>query len=91
MSPTIEIKIRSYDVISASLPDDLRLNMSMGEPIALELVQGSRVIDIFKKVPWLGRPLEDTIVVFVNGEAQTLNCELKSGDTIDLMTPSGGG
>jgi hypothetical protein len=91
MSPTIEIKIRSYDVISASLPEDVRLNRSMGEPIVLELEQGSRVVDIFKKIPWLGRPLEDTIVVFINGEAGTLHSELKSGDTIDLMTPSGGG
>jgi hypothetical protein len=91
MSSTIEIKIRSYDVISASLPEDVRLNRTMGEPIPLELEQGSRVVDIFKKIPWLGRPLEDTIVVFVNGEAGTLHSVLKSGDTIDLMTPSGGG
>ncbi len=87
----IEIKIRSYDVITAALPEDMRLDRSLGKPLIVELEEGAKVIDIFEKLPWLGRPLEDTIVVFINGQAEKLYSELQSGDVVDIMTPSGGG
>ena len=87
----IKITIRSYDVITASLPKDMRLDRSLGKPLVVELGEGAKVIDIFEKLPWLGRPFDDTILVFINGQAEKLNSELQSGDTIDLMTPSGGG
>jgi hypothetical protein len=87
----IEVNIRSYDVITAALPEDMRLDRSLGKPLVVELEDGAKVMDIFKKLPWLGRPHDDTILVFINGQAEMLYSELHSGDTIDIMTPSGGG
>ncbi len=87
----IEVKIRSYDVITAALPEDMRLDRSLGKPFVVELDDGAKVIDVFEKLPWLGRPLDDTIIVFINGQAGMLYSELQPGDTIDIMTPSGGG
>jgi len=87
----IKVKIRSYDVITAALPEDMRADRSLGKPFVVELEDGAKVIDIFEKLPWLGRPLEDTILIFINGQAEMLYSELQSGDTIDIMTPSGGG
>jgi len=91
MNASIKITIRSYDVISAALPEDMRLDRMMGKPLVVELEEGANVLDIFKKLPWLGRPFDDTILVFINNQAETLNSKLESGDTIDIMTPSGGG
>ena len=88
---TIKVTIRSFDVISAALPEDMRLDRIMGKPLVVELEQGARVVDIFTKVPWLANPIEDTVIVFINGEAGTINSELQTGDTLDIMTPSGGG
>ena len=88
---TIEVTIRSYDVITAALPEDLRSDRNMGEPLVVELEENARVVDIFSKLPWLADPIEDTVIVFINGEAATTNSTLQSGDTLDLMTPSGGG
>lgn len=87
----INVKIRSYDVITAALPEDMRLDRTLGKPLTVELEEGAKVIDIFEKLPWLGRPLDDTILVFINGQAEKLFSQLHEGDTIDLMTPSGGG
>ncbi len=87
----MKITIRSYDIVTALLPRDMRLDRIMGKPLVVELQEGARVLDIFEKLPWLGRPLEDTILAFVNGESGMLNDELKSGDVIDLLGPSGGG
>ena len=87
----IKVTIRSYDVITAALPKDMRLDRSLGKPLVVELKEGAKVIDIFKKLPWLGRPFDDTILVFINGQAEKLYSELQSGDIVDIMTPSGGG
>jgi sulfur carrier protein ThiS len=88
---TIEVTIRSFDVINAALPEDMRLDRIMGKPLVVELEQGARVVDIFTKLPWLANPMEDTVIVFINGEAATLNSGIQSGDVLDIMTPSGGG
>jgi hypothetical protein len=88
---TIEVTIRSFDVINAALPEDMRLDRIMGKPLVVELEQGARVVDIFTILPWLANPIEDTIVVFINGEAATINSTLQAGDVLDIMTPSGGG
>jgi hypothetical protein len=88
---TIEVTIRSFDVINAALPEDMRLDRIMGKPLVVELEQGARVVDIFTKLPWLADPMEDTVIVFINGEAATLNSGMQSGDVLDIMTPSGGG
>lgn len=87
----INVTIRSYDVINAALPEDMRLDRIMGKPLLVELEEGARVIDIFKKLPWLADPIRDTVIVFINSEAETLNSSLHDGDILDLMTPSGGG
>ena len=88
---TIEVTIRSFDVINAALPEDMRLDRIMGKPLVVELEQGARVVDIFTKLPWLADPIEDTVIVFINGEAATINSTLQAGDVLDIMTPSGGG
>ena len=88
---TIEVTIRSFDVINAALPEDMRLDRIMGKPLVVELEQGARVVDIFTKLPWLADPIRDTVIVFINGEAATINSEVQSGDVLDIMTPSGGG
>jgi hypothetical protein len=88
---TIEVTIRSFDVINAALPEDMRLDRIMGKPLVVELEQGARVVDIFTILPWLANPIEDTVIVFINGEAATINSTLQAGDVLDLMTPSGGG
>ena len=88
---TIEVTIRSYDVITAALPEEMRLDRNMGKPLVVELEENSRVVDIFTKLPWLANPIEDTVVVFINGDAGTINSTLHAGDTLDIMTPSGGG
>ena len=80
-----------YDVINAALPEDMRLDRIMGKPLVVELEQGAKVVDIFTVLPWLANPIEDTVIVFINGEAGTINSELHSGDILDIMTPSGGG
>ena len=87
----IKVTIRSYDVISAALPEDMRSDRIMGKPLHVELEKEARVIDIFKKLPWLADPIEDTVIVFINGKAETINSLLHDGDILDLMTPSGGG
>lgn len=87
----ITITIRSYDVITAALPENMRLDRSLGKPLAIELEEGAKIIDIFEKLPWLGRPFDDTILVFINGKAEKIYSELQSGDTVDIITPSGGG
>ena len=88
---TIEVTIRSFDVISASLPEDMSMDRIMGKPLVVELEQGARVVDIFTILPWLANPIEDTVIVFINGEAATINSTLQTGDVLDIMTPSGGG
>jgi hypothetical protein len=88
---TIEVTIRSFDVINAALPEDMRLDRIMGKPLVVELEQGARVVDIFTILPWLANPIEDTVIVFINGEAATINSTLQAGDVLDIMTPSGGG
>lgn len=88
---TIEVTIRSFDVINAALPEDMRLDRIMGKPLVVELEQDARVVDIFTKLPWLANPIEDTVIVFINGEAATINSKMQSGDVLDIMTPSGGG
>jgi len=87
----IKVTIRSYDVINAALPEDMRLDRIMGKPLLVELEQGARVIDIFKSMPWLADPIRDTVVVFINSQTETINSQLHDGDILDLMTPSGGG
>jgi hypothetical protein len=87
----IKVTIRSYDIINAALPEDMRLDRIMGKPLLVELEQGARVIDIFKNLPWLADPIRDTVVVFINSQAETINSQLHDGDILDLMTPSGGG
>jgi len=88
---TIEVTIRSFDVISASLPEDMSMDRIMGKPLVVELEQGARVVEIFTILPWLANPIEDTVIVFINGEAATINSTLQAGDVLDIMTPSGGG
>ena len=88
---TIEVTIRSFDVINAALPEDMRLDRIMGKPLVVELEQGARVVDIFTKLPWLADPIRDTVIVFINGEAATINSTMQAGDVLDIMTPSGGG
>ena len=88
---TIDVTIRSFDVINAALPEDMRLDRIMGKPLVVELDQGARVVDIFTKLPWLADPIEDTVIVFINGEAATINSTMQTGDVLDIMTPSGGG
>jgi len=88
---TIEVTIRSYDVVTAALPEDMRSDRDLGKPLVVELEENARVVDIFTKLPWLANPIEDTIVLCINGEAGTINSTLHAGDTIDIMTPSGGG
>ncbi len=88
---TIEVTIRSYDVITAALPEELRSDREMGKPLVIELEENAKVVDIFTVLPWLANPMEDTVVVFINGEAGMINSTLQSGDTLDIMTPSGGG
>jgi len=87
----IRVTIRSYDIITAALPKDMRLDRIMGKAFHVELEQEARVIDIFKKLPWLADPVKDTVVVFINSQAETINSPLNDGDILDLMTPSGGG
>lgn len=88
---TIEVTIRSYDVVTAALPEEMQLDRSMGKPLVVELESGAKVVDIFTKLPWLANPIEDTVIVFINGEAATINSKMQSGDVLDIMTPSGGG
>ena len=88
---TIEITIRSFDVINAALPEDMRLDRIMGKPLVVELEKGARVVEIFTKLPWLADPIKDTVIVFINGEAATINSTLQADDVLDIMTPSGGG
>jgi len=88
---TIEVTIRSYDVITAALPEELRSDREMGKPLVVELEENAKVVDIFAVLPWLANPIEDTVVVFINGEVGMINSTLQSGDTLDIMTPSGGG
>jgi len=84
---TIDVTIRSYDAVTAALPEELRSDRSMGKPLVVELEENARVVDIFTKLPWLANPIEDIVVVFINGEAGTINSTLKAGDTLDIMTP----
>lgn len=46
---------------------------------------------MFKELPWLGKPLEDSILIFINAQQAALNDELRSGDVLDLITPAAGG
>ena len=78
---TIEVTIRSYDAVTASLPEELRSDPNMGKPFVVELEENARVVDIFTKLPWLANPIED------NDEAGTISSTLKAGDTLDIMTP----
>jgi sulfur carrier protein ThiS len=88
---SIKVTIRSYDVITAALPEELRADREMGKPLVVELKENAKVVDIFTELPWLANPIEDTVVVFINGEAATINSTLQAGDVLDIMTPSGGG
>jgi molybdopterin converting factor small subunit len=69
----------------------MHLGRKLGQPIPVELVAGTDVGGMFKKLPWLGSPLDDTILVFVNGESATLDHKLGEGDVVDLITPATGG
>ena len=91
MNASIKVTIRSYDIITATLPEDMRLDRELGKPIVVELQSGTNVEAMFEELPWLGNPLEDTILIFVNGEQAALSDELRSGDVLDLITPAAGG
>jgi molybdopterin converting factor small subunit len=91
VSASIKVIIRSYDIMSACLPKDMHLDRKLGQPIPVELVAGTDVGGMFKELPWLGSPLDDTILVFVNGQSATLDHKLREGDIVDLITPAAGG
>ena len=91
MNASIKVTIRSYDIITATLPEDMRLDRKLGKPIVVELQSGTNVEAMFEELPWLGNPLEDTILIFINGEQAVLSDELRSGDVLDLITPAAGG
>ena len=83
------VKIRSWDVVTAAVPKDVHLDLE--KPIEVEVEPGTDMGGLFKKVPWLGRPIEDTIVILVNGQPKGLDCVLYPGDVVDLLTPIAGG
>ena len=61
MNTSIRVSIRSWDVVGP-LPDDISLDDIMGKPIVVEVKAGTDVLGIFTKLPWLGRPLDDTAI-----------------------------
>ena len=91
MNASIKITIRSYDIISACLPADTLIDRKLGKPIVVDLKSGIDVEGMFKELPWLGNPIDDTILIFVNGQQAYLDQELRSGDILDLITPAAGG
>ena len=76
---------------TAFLPEDMRLDYIMGKPIVVELEAGTTLAGMLEKLPWLGRPFEESILIFVNDQEEALGYELQSGDVLDLVTPAGGG
>ncbi len=91
MDALVRVRLRSYGVATTLMPEYMQLDHIMGKPIVVELEAGTTLGGMFEKLPWLGSPVEEVILVFVNDQETALNYELQSGDVIDLFTPAGGG
>jgi molybdopterin converting factor small subunit len=89
---TMKVRIRSTFAIS--LPEDLRKVFMSGGSLLLDLKQGSRVIDLLRRLPSIG-PEEEfddmMLLVFVNGRVRGFDHVLESGDAVDLHLPVSGG
>ena len=85
------IKIRSCGFMGAGLPENLRSDFDSGRPLVVEIEPGTSIEGLFRKLPWLGRPFEEIIVVSVNGQQQELDYVLQPEDVIDIVIPAAGG
>ena len=85
------IKIRSCGFMGATLPENLQPDFDSGRPLAIEVEPGTTIEGLFRKLPWLGSPFEEFIVVSVNGQQRELDYILQPEDVIDLIFPAAGG
>jgi molybdopterin converting factor small subunit len=74
-----------------ALPDNFRSDYDAGRPLVINIEQGTCVGELFTKLPWLGRPFEEFIVVFVNDQQRELDYMLQPEDVIDVIIPAAGG
>ena len=77
--------------MGAALPEDLQQDFDAGRPLAVEVEPGTTIEGLFRKLPWLGSPFEEFIVVSVNGQQRGLDYVLQSEDAIDVIIPAAGG
>ena len=59
-----------------------------GKPLDLELPEGSTLSDL---VVYMGLPIDELKLIFVNGRSQELDYRLDHGDQVGLFPPVGGG
>ena len=87
----ITVKIKSF--FAAGMPDDMRSQFISRNSLAVKVEAGTTVEGMLRKMPWLGLSgaSDSMLVVFVNGQHQSVDYVLQSGDIIDLHTPVSGG
>ena len=85
------IKIRSCGFMGAALPEDLQQDFAADKPLSVEVEPGTTIEGLFRKLPWLGSPFEEFIVVSVNDQQRELDYVLQPEDVIDVIIPAAGG
>jgi molybdopterin converting factor small subunit len=80
----IKIEVRLYATLRRYRPE-----LKMGEPLFLNIDEGTTVKQILKKQ--LSIPTEVVKTVFVNGIYRDLEHVLADGDRVGIFPPVGGG
>jgi len=79
----ISVQVRLFATLRKYLPQ-----ASLGQPVEVEIPEGSTVLDLLAK---LGVPAEEMKQTFVNGVWQEPAFVLNQGDEVGIFPPIGGG
>ncbi|MCE7735463.1 MAG: MoaD/ThiS family protein [Candidatus Heimdallarchaeota archaeon] len=80
----MEIKVKLF----ANLRERVTPKPPIGEPIVVELNNGSTIADLLVKLDF---PDEDVAIIFINSVHQERSHQLTDGTIVSMFPPSGGG
>jgi len=88
----MKVQVKLFATLTRSLSgpilDQYPQGIRPGKPLEVELPESSTVADL---VAYMGLPMEELKLTFVNGRAQALDYRLDPGDEVGIFPPVGGG
>jgi len=79
----MNIKVKLFATLTCYIQD-----VKSGVPFNVDLNNETTLNDLMSH---LSLPEEEVKVAFVNGRAQSMDCQLKDGDEVGIFPPIGGG